>query len=483
MNEEPNNQTTKQPNSHLFDLLEKILAAEGDTVEVEIPEENFNFLMLRTLREKAKKEKKKMILKPTGEKSRNLITALTENGEPETVQVKGVKKKRKINLRFLKRHALVPLITFLVLLALGGGAYLAIYYLPKAEVILTLKPLPLVKEISITASTAAQEVNVEEGVIPGTSRTSEESGQKTADTTGSTTIGEKAKGPVTLINCSDTLASFSAGAQLKVAGKNLVYSLDSTVSDVPARVGPDCGSKPGSVTASSFGPDYNQGENIYFDFVSGYSNTDYDAYTASGQAITGGSSQQVKVVSSADQTTLLDELTRELTERGKESMASAGGVDEVVVEEAIKSEVVEKNFSHAVGGQTDKLTLNLKMKFTLITYEGSAMQEFLEQALAELVPEGFELFPGETTVNPLDPTLSADKLEFQAKVSALVVPKIDAEKIKSDLAGRNPDSAQEYLSSLGDIAGFELKLWPNLPSAIQRVPRGTKRITVTFRTE
>jgi len=481
MTEQPDNQTTS-----LFELLEKILAAEGDTVELEIPEENFNLLMLRTLKEKAKKEKKRLVLKPTGEKSRNIITTLTESGEPEMVQVKGVKKKRRINLGFLKRHAIIPLITFLVLLVLGGGGYLVIYYLPKAQVILTLRPLPLVKEISVTASTAAQEVNAEEGVIPGMTRTVEENGEKTADATGTATIGEKAKGTATFVNCTDSTITFSSGTIIKVEGGDLTYTLDSSVSDIPSKPDPlTCGSKTGSITATKIGNQYNQGSGTEFDFVGGsYANDPtYNVYVASGQSVAGGTSEEVKVVAAADQTKLLDELTRELTTKGKESIASAGGVDEVVVEGAIKSEVVEKTFSHTVGAQTDKLNLNLKMKFILITYKGSDMQEFLEQALAGLVPEGFELFPGETTVKPLDPTLSADKLSFQSKVSALVVPEIDAEKIKNDLAGRNPASAQEYLSSLGDVAGFELKLWPKLPSAIQRVPKSVKRITVTLETE
>jgi len=104
-------------------------------------------------------------------------------------------------------------------------------------------------------------------------------------------------------------------------------------------------------------------------------------------------------------------------------------------------------------------------------------------AAGALVPEGYALFPGETEIEPLDPKLSAKSLSFQAKITAQVVPEVDTERIKDELTGRNVESAQQYLSSLGEITSYELKLWPNLPPALQRIPRSPKRITINLVTE
>ena len=348
---------------------------------------------------------------------------------------------------------------------------------------MTLNPIPFVKEISVSADIAAEEIDAEKGIIPGTLHTVTEDGEKTVDATGTATVGEKAKGPATFVNCDSSVVSFSAGTQIKVAGKSLVYTIDSNVSDVPARVADICGSKAGSITASSIGSDYNQGESVYFDFVSGYSNSDYDVYTDTGQSISEGSAEEVTIVAADDQSNILEDLKKDLVKEGKETITGEGGLDEVIVEKAIKSEVTKKTFSHAVGEQTDKLTLNLTMKFTIITYSGASMQDLISQTIGTLVPEGFTLFPGETNVEPLDPKLSKNKLSFQAKVSSDVVPEIDTEKIKNDLTGRNPASAQEYLSSLGEVNAYEIKIWPNLPESFQRVPRNTDRITITLKTE
>ncbi len=476
--------------THLFELMEKILAAEGDTVELEVPEENFNLLMLRVLQAKAGAGKKKVVFRATGDRGKRLLAALSGERQEEEQRLpegRGKEPGKPVKAaqppRRWRRVGLIALAVFAALLLLGGGAYGVFYYLPKAEVLLTLTPIPLVKEISVVADTAAKKVAVETGTLPGTAQVVEETGTKSTPATGTATVGDKAKGSVKFINC-DPAASvtFTGGTRIQSVSNNLVYILDASVVEVPARVGSNCGEKTGAVTAEKIGPSYNLPEATNFEFLAGYSNTNYDAEAAAG-AVTGGSSHEVTVAAASDQTKLLEELQQELVDKAKESIRSRSGIDEVVVDAAIKSEILEKTYSHALGEQADNVSLTLKIKLTTITYRGADIQELVSQSLASLVPAGFTLFPGETEIEPLSPVLEAEKLKFQAKISANVVPEIDEQKIKEDLAGRNPDSATAYLGSLGDVNAYELKLWPNLPSGLQRVPRNIGRITVTLVTE
>ncbi len=465
--------------------MQQIVAAEGGEVTIDIPEGNFNFFMLRVLRAKARRENRTVRFNATGPCSRRLISSLEEGRAP------GIEKREKgkeavttpVPRRKLRKLGLVLVLAAGVLLLLGAAAFAAIYYLPRAEVILTLSPIPLVKEVPVTADTAVQEVDGASGVVPGTLQTVEEIGQKTTPATGTATVGDKAKGTAKFINCDlSSAVTFTGGTKIKAVDSSLVYILDASVVDVPARVGSNCGEKTGAVTAEKIGPSYNTSAATNFDFVTGYSNTNYDAEAAAG-AITGGTSEQVKVAAAADQTKLLEELQTELVEKAKTTIQGRSGLDEVIVDAAIKSEVLEKNYSHAVGEQAEQVSLTLKIKLTTITYKGADIQEFISQALSTLIPSGFTLFPGETEVEALDPKLQESRLSFTAKISAQVIPKIDEQKIKEDLAGRNPQSAQDYLGSLGDITSFELKLWPNLPTSLQRVPRNTGRITVRLETE
>uniref|UniRef100_A0A832E224 Baseplate protein J-like domain-containing protein n=1 Tax=candidate division WWE3 bacterium TaxID=2053526 RepID=A0A832E224_UNCKA len=468
---------------HLFDLMLQIAAAENGEITLDIPEENFNLGMLKVLREKARRENKAVRFNPTGPRSHRLVDSLQEERLPESKKEKEAKEAAPAPRWGWRRFGIVFSAVIGLLLLLGAGAFAAIYYLPKAEVILKLSPIPLVKEISATADTAAQKVDGALGVVPGTLQTVEETGTKSTPPTGTATIGVKAKGAVTFVNCTDTPATFAEGAQIKAEGTSLTYTLDTAVSEVPAISGATCGTKVGNVTATKIGSDHNKGEGTEFDFISYANEPAYNVILASGQSLSGGSSEDVTVAAATDHTKLLDELQAELVEKAKATIQSRSGIDEVVVDAAIKTEVLEKTYSHAVGEQAENVSLTMKVKLTTITYTGTNIQELVAQALSTLVPAGFTLFPGETEIEALDPQLQETKLSFRAKISALVIPEIDEEKIKEALAGRNPQSAQDYLGSLGDIESFELKIWPNLPGSLQRVPRNTGRITVRLETE
>lgn len=462
----------------LFELLEKILAAEGDTAEIEVPDQDFNLLMLEILQQKAKKENKKLILKPTGSRSKSLIEQISKGKDaPPDEKEEAPAKKRRFSLPNIRRVAMIPVLIFGILLVLGGIGYWGVYFLPRAEINLTLNPIPLVKEIGIAAQTDAEEVDAEKGIIPGSLRTVEESGEKTADATGSATVGEKATGTVTFTSTDDQ--SCPQGTRIKDDSSDLIFLTD-TAFDLDY---PSDNNKDVNVTAENIGSNYNLSSGKTFSIVSGCNPGGAAIAGTNPASFSGGSSQQVKIVSAADQSKVLEELKKEMEETGKQSLAELGGIDEVVVSEAIKVEDLEKTYSHKVGAQAEKFTLTLKMKFTVITYKGSDIQDFISQTIGVLVPEGYALFPGETEIEPLDPRLSDKSLSFQAKITAQVVPEVDIEKIKDELTGRNVESAQQYLSSLGEITSYELKLWPNLPPALQRVPRSTKRITINLVTE
>jgi len=210
----------------LFELLEKILGAEGDAVEIEVPEQEFNLLMLEILQEKAKKENKKLILNPTGSRSRHLVEQVSKGKNmPPDEKESAPAKRRRFSLPNIRRVAMIPVLIFGILLVLGGVGYWGIYFLPRAEVNLTLNPIPLVKEIGVAAGIEAEGVDAEKGAIPGTSRTVEETGQKTADATGSATVGEKATGTIALDTTGEQTCS--QGTKIRENSSGLIFLANS----------------------------------------------------------------------------------------------------------------------------------------------------------------------------------------------------------------------------------------------------------------
>jgi len=454
---------------HLFDLMEKILGAENGEVALEIPEEKFNLLMLRILRDKGRRENKTVRFAATGPRSKRLIGSLEGGAElPKVEREEKAAAKAPRPAGRARKIVKVFAIAIGILIVLGAAAFGALYYIPKAEVILTLSPIPLVKEIPVVADTAAEEVDAATGTVPGTSQVVEESGNKSTPATGTAIVGDKATGKITF---DATNKSCEEGARFKEDSSGLIFLTVSSF-DIPAGDNPEK-----DVIAEKIGPQYNLSAGKNFTVLSGCSG---EVLGIDSTAFEGGTSEEVTIATAADQSKLLTDLQKELVSKAKETIHSRSGIDEVVVDKAIKTTVVEKTYSHAVGEQAEQVTLTLKIKLTTITYKGADIQELISQTLSGLVPSGYTLFPGETEIEPLAPAIKGAKLTFKAKVSAQVIPEIDEEKIKNDLAGRNTRSAQDYLNSLSDITVYELVLWPNLPESLQRIPKTIKRITITL---
>lgn len=456
---------------HLFEFLEKIVGAESNVIELQIPEGGFNLLMLKILQEKAKEGHKNLTLLSSGPRGKRLIETL---GEPPSLSGLSSLPHPRLSAFNLRRLVLALVLSLGVLVSLGAAGYWAVYYLPKAEAVLTLSPLPLVKEIAVTVDTAAREVELQTGIIPGVARKVEESGQKSAPATGTALVGDKAKG--TIVFDSIINQNCAQGTNAKDDATSLVFLTDISFS-IDA-----IGTKSIAVTAEKIGSDYNLTGGRHFTILSGCtSNGQIEGDSTSD--FTGGSSKQVTVVSTEDQEKLLADLKQEVSAKAKTDLTSGGASDEIVVDQAIKSEVLQQSFSHAVGEQTDRFTATLKMQFEAITYRGSDIQTLVSQAIAGLVPSGYALFPGETKIEPLEPKLTDKILSFQAKVTAQVIPKLDLEKIKADLAGRDVSSAQAYFATLKEVTAYELTLRPNLPDVVRRIPKDTGRITITLATK
>lgn len=454
---------------HLFEFLEKIVGAESSAIELQIPEGGFNLLMLKILQEKAKEGHKNLTLLSSGPRGKRMIETL---GEPPSLSGLSSLPHPRLSAFNLRRLVLALVLSLGVLVSLGAAGYWAVYYLPKAEAVLTLSPLPLVKEIAVTVDTAAREVELQTGIIPGVARKVEESGQKSAPATGTALVGDRAKGTMKFVNGTTTSVAISSGTRIIETTQKLTFTLDTAVSVPPAS------NTTAAVSAEKIGSDYNLESGKLFDVEgkSGVSATNDSAFS-------GGSSRQVTVVSAEDQEKLLADLKQEVSAKAKTDLTSGGASDEIVVDQAIKSEVLQQSFSHAVGEQTDRFTATLKMQFEAITYRGSDIQTLVSQAIAGLVPSGYALFPGETKIEPLEPKLTDKILSFQAKVTAQVIPKLDLEKIKVDLAGRDVSSAQAYFATLKEVTAYELTLRPNLPDVVRRIPKDTGRITITLATK
>ena len=57
------------------------------------------------------------------------------------------------------------------------------------------------------------------------------------------------------------------------------------------------------------------------------------------------------------------------------------------------------------------------------------------------------------------------------------------EQIRKDLRGKKPELGEFYLSSLSNLAGYEVAITPSLPQRIKTFPRVLKNIEIEVRSE
>src|SRR3972149_4715570 len=251
---------------HLFGLMEKILGAENGEVTIDIPEDNFNLLMLRILRDKGRRENKTIPFVATGPRSKRLIGSL-ENGVdlPKVEREEKAAAKKQPPAGRVRKIIMIFALALGILAVLGAAVFGALYYIPKAEVILTLSPIPLVKEIPVVVDADAEKVDAATGTVPGTSQVVEESGNKSTPATGTAIVGDKAKG--TVIFDTTGAQTCSQGARIRENASNLVFLLDAALT-IPSGDTPD-----GAVTAEKIGTSYNLSSGKSFTVLTGCSAT------------------------------------------------------------------------------------------------------------------------------------------------------------------------------------------------------------------
>ena len=401
----------------------------------------------------------------------------------------GEKPKRKIKGIYKILIAVLFFIVFAV-----GLLWALLWYLPSAVVNIKVNSEVLVKLLDVNAVAGQETVSVETATIPAYTLEVEEKDSLTKDTTGEKVIGEKAKGKIKVTNKTDKEIKIKEGTVVKLVTtdddkENLKFIVASEVK-VPAKkeeteTTPDgeetkvtYGVAKIDVEAATFGKQYNldKGEKFKID--------DYDIDDVVGEneeKIKGGSSETVKVVTQED----LDNIEKELEEVLKESVNSAlrrkvvSG--QTLLEQSVKYEVASKTFDKELDEEADTLTLEMTMKGTGLAYSKTDLDQLVSEMIKTVIPEEYQLDDEkpEYEVAVVGTSEDGNSLQLQVKLRSYITPTLDIDKIKNDLAGLSLSSAESYLNSIKNIDSFEIRLFPNMPAPLQKMPRNENNIKVT----
>ncbi len=362
------------------------------------------------------------------------------------------------------------------------GTITAAKRLPKATLRLTFQSQTLNHKTRVTVDPAAPQVNPDAAVLPASRVTVTKSGQKTADTTGKKTVGDKSKGEVTIYNRrTDGGKTLTAGTVIS-AGK-LEFTLDSEVQVASASAAADYSIVPGkakvAVTARNFGPESNLDANTEFQ-INTFSKSTYVAKNDS--ALTGGTKRDIRVAGAKDLSDIKKALLDELKSQAKTDIESETA-DRQVFSDTLAAEAETEKYSASAGEETESVNLELTAKITALAVDKQNLHNLLSALLRDAIPQGFTLSLEDLKVDIENVAAEGGTVSFDAIVTAKLSPAVDRTEIVTMVLGKRPQAALNQVQALPHFTSADLQIAPKFPSFLQWLPADEKRLNLEIKLE
>lgn len=379
--------------------------------------------------------------------------------------------KRKSTGQVSKKTFSAGLVFFVLVII---GIFVAWWFYPKATVTIYLSTKALEERVDFTIDTALGEPNISEKSLPGEVLSTSISGEKTKSTTGTKTVGERAKGEITL---------FRVGSQINVAAgsavigpNNLEFTLDDDVTIASGSAGTP-GTVKAAITAGDIGAQYNLTGSTNFQIL-GYSTSDIEGKNEN--SFSGGSSREISAVSSEDQDTLENDLTGELSDKAIDEFKDELSADVLFIDESISATPSAVSFSNKVGDEASTLKLSLTIDTNAVSVRKEYLFDLANDVLKDKIPDGFVLRSEQVDLDFEFVGQQNGVYEMSARVSANLLPEIDTGEVTDKIIGKYPKVVENYLRS--EISGFsraEITFnKPRFPGRLGTLPRVLKHLDV-----
>lgn len=367
-------------------------------------------------------------------------------------------------------------IAFLILVLIGGFSFW--WFVPKATVTIYVSPKKLDEKIEVRISDDENSLDIKEKILPGNIVKTSVKGEKTKSTTGTKTVGDKARGEVTIYRVGSEL-SLSAGVII-TGPENLRFTLDEAVTVASGSAGSP-GETKAFVASEDIGSQYNLASGSIFR-VGNYSTSDMEA--KNNESFSGGSSREINAVASEDMDGLKEDLEEELKEKAIKKLLDQISVSEEFIEESVKNKTTLEEYSDKEGDEASTLKLMLEVDVEAIVINRLEMVEISREILKEKIPEGFVLREEQIGAEFKYKDFDDGYYLFDMFINANLLPAVDPQDVSEKLVGKYRKLADEYLNR--DIPGFvraEIKIRPSLPGRLNTMPRMSKNINVEISAE
>ena len=188
---------------------------------------------------------------------------------------------------------------------------------------------------------------------------------------------------------------------------------------------------------------------------------------------TGGTREQVSVVTTADRANLLESAKQLLRQQANKEINSQKSVENSILESTMVYDNQKTVFNREVGEDTDTLTLNLTSRVSFLYFNFNQKQEIISL-----------LFPKNPKLSTLDSKSAVVSINYdknQLSLAGKANPTIDINNLKSKLTGKNELEVKNILNSLPGFYNYQEKNSLSFINLLGRLPVKTNLINILIK--
>ena len=360
---------------------------------------------------------------------------------------------------------------------LVGFLVWAIWFAPKATVIITAKNTPVTVDSNVQLAVG--------GVTDFKTSTIKSIRQEQAadvsvefSATGKKKVGEKAKGTVRIKTDATTILmtglTVPAGTQIQSSGGSIYL----TGADVvfPQGSPSALAGIVVAVTAANVGEEYNG--------ATGSASTSANGVTSVAfvTSPSGGSSREVTVVSEDDLAKATAALGEKKVSDLRSKLESSFSESNVVIKETFQEKRGDPVPSVKINEEaTGPVTLKSTVTASMMAVERSEIQKFLKTGIQSEI-EGMKsqkiYSDGSSDVKFSQFVNDAERPKIRLTANGKIGPVINEDEVKEQSLGKNYGEIQLALEAIDGVEDVDIKFWPFW---VRTVPNNVDRVTVEFK--
>ncbi|MEO8105489.1 MAG: hypothetical protein ABI602_04100 [Candidatus Saccharibacteria bacterium] len=394
------------------------------------------------------------------------------------------KKNKKLAIPNFERFRLLLVGGVLLLIALIVGLVFALNVLPKAAITISTNASDVNVGLNVNLDTAAQTLDLATATVPSKQVQSPKTTTQSTPATGQKNTGDKAKGSVTITNCSaDSSTQLNIPAGTGVSANGLTYITQESASLTTSSFSGKGAcqsfngitSKTVSVTAQAGGANYNMASDTVMK-VAGF--TSAQAKTSSD--ISGGTDNIVKVVSQTDIDTATQKMATQDSSGVKQdlqSQLSVAGYTPIAATFNAGTPVVTSSAS--AGSTVDTVTVTQVTTYTMLGAKQADLKTLIDNDVKKQIDTSKQSILSEGLADAKYKVNSATTTGAQVALQTIATagPDLNVADIKQQSAGKKGGDIKRLLQATPGVTDVNVKL---SPFWVQSVPKKITKITVTI---